>query len=110
MLKRNWLWLILLVVALVFDSLWPDLRCDNRIQVGMTYSEAERILDEYGFVQVPGGGVESGEATLVFERPVGWKQIVITVSHQGRVTSRESGRSRKLERIHHRVVVAPQLK
>lgn len=58
----------------------------RRIRPGMPFDEAARILGRPS----PGGGVESGEATLVWVGQDG--RVVVCVDHTGRVTHVEFSR------------------
>lgn len=86
--------LFLISASIVGMSFWPkrdpSKECFDRIHVGMPFQEAERIVKEYGFVWGKGGGVESNEATLVFER-AGSRAINIGVRKTGKVSYKELG-------------------
>ena len=55
----------------------------------MPFDDAEPILLERGFVLM-GGGVNSGEATMVFKR-VSSKAIIVGVPRSGRISFIELG-------------------
>jgi hypothetical protein len=56
------------------------------VRPGMTFNTAEKILGQPS----PGGGVESGEATLVYAGEDG--RVVVCVGHHGLVTHVEFSR------------------
>jgi hypothetical protein len=104
MRKRRWL---LSAVVLVLGAgaflagilFWPQRdvsqECFDQLRVGMPYAEAERIIEGHGFV-LGGGGVESGEATMIFKRS-GCKTILIIVPRTGEVSHKELGEAPESE-------------
>jgi hypothetical protein len=94
---RKWKSRLLLAGAVLFVGaailgtafLWPtrdvEQECFDRIDVGMPYDDAERVLAEYGF-KLTGGGVEHGEACMVFGRDEGKRTIVLEIRRDGRLS------------------------
>jgi hypothetical protein len=62
--------------------------CFDRISIGMPYSEAEKILEEYGFVMEGTGGQLKDELTFSFRR-AGSHDIIMSWRFDGQVSYKE---------------------